>query len=927
MNVLSNVIEHRQIAWKQEALYVKHCQYMNISVARTSVLAVALNSIFFFNTFWAAQVSANLTNTVDMQSIAQVSSQDRDQVINQNRALSGFTLEQSRNLVWKQLEKNFEDASNVIQQLSVLNAMAKLVVHHQYQPEGIQHPNLYLLAQFDEHLKIADSIQRTLSERTKKLILDSKAWKDLLLKSESGLTDSELDRVVNRGETLSPRYDLKASRVLAWIELEKRVSYSTHEKIKITSLNAMAKLLINQGFRPLHLERPIRITLDLFSEAISLSGAHQVPSELRRAYTHAMAWYALLMMDPGLDQESGNAGTSSHQGRYQRAWDLLGKAHSAGFSGTDSLLVWKAKLIIDYHFIPALSDGTQLTHLQAIEMADELLKQVGVRYQGTHSSTQPFIQKTRDQIPDASESSIEHSQEGDEAVEESAQVEKNRDSAADVYHISFVNQQGMQALQFRLSEDVKRMKAEELRMDVVGSTPMAEEHRTSDLRKRKRRIIVESEEEEELDLEQSAPKFPRSEASQEGAPRFVVRFESGESFFGDLSNSLMTNYLDDPAPDNDEWKVQLISPITDFSYLRNSYWNVIFKDQREAVILKHDPLQPISLYLLNPKNSEWEVYLIDRNGRLESEDQRYRCSRVECLGSAFTTSQALSNHQMLVHSGYQPCLLEDCGELFETQEEMKTHGRSAHGLFICQEEGCTRFYLRQKGLDQHIISHHKMLRYTCKEPGCGKSYTQSGNLATHMREEHTEHPRHPCTWPGCNATFRQKANIPSHIETVHKKSKLFHCPWEGCSKTSSHLGNLNSHIKRDHRHENTRVNCTEEGCSRDFSSKSQMQRHIKKDHLGEIELFKCTWPGCTREFQSKPGMRSHINSYHKNRRFTCDQGTCRESYSQRSGLYKHLKRDHGLKGTPCPVEGCKKSFYDNRGMGQHLTKDHPNYKN
>jgi hypothetical protein len=79
------------------------------------------------------------------QEIVHLNQEDRDRVINQNRALPEYSLEKSRQLVWQQLGRNFATASQERAKISSLNAMAKLVVYHRYQPVGIGRPFRHLL--------------------------------------------------------------------------------------------------------------------------------------------------------------------------------------------------------------------------------------------------------------------------------------------------------------------------------------------------------------------------------------------------------------------------------------------------------------------------------------------------------------------------------------------------------------------------------------------------------------------------------------------------------------------------------------------------------------------------------------------------------------------------------------------------------------
>jgi hypothetical protein len=105
-----------------------------------------------------------------------------------------------------------------------------------------------------------------------------------------------------------------------------------------------------------------------------------------------------------------------------------------------------------------------------------------------------------------------------------------------------------------------------------------------------------------------------------------VDFQEEGVLLGSLTDARLVHYLDNPAPEDEAWRVQLLSPIASQDQLPNSYWRVEFKDEREMIVIKHDPHQEVSEYLQDPKNPNWVVYLIDKNGTLESEDQSYRCS-------------------------------------------------------------------------------------------------------------------------------------------------------------------------------------------------------------------------------------------------------------------------------------------------------------
>lgn len=150
--------------------------------------------------------------------------------------------------------------------------------------------------------------------------------------------------------------------------------------------------------------------------------------------------------------------------------------------------------------------------------------------------------------------------------------------------------------------------------------------------------------------------------------------------------------------------------------------------------------------------------------------------------------------------------------------------KSTSQNFECPVKNCSKMFLKNSKLRQHLKSHLTVRFYKCGFPGCLKSFKMPQHLSYHLTtHEKDKSSKFICSYPGCNSEFRQKWILRDH-EKTHMNVYKFHCEYEGCDKKYNTRSNLEVHLRK---HAGVRPFLCE-FCGKQYISKWNMAKHQKK---------------------------------------------------------------------------------------------------
>lgn len=299
---------------------------------------------------------------------------------------------------------------------------------------------------------------------------------------------------------------------------------------------------------------------------------------------------------------------------------------------------------------------------------------------------------------------------------------------------------------------------------------------------------------------------------------------------------------------------------------------------------------------------------------------------------------------------------------------------------MCTEGSCTKAFLRQQHLQQHIKSAHTDIRdYQCTWQDCYKGFTTATRLRRHLNT-HEHRQRFACPHEDCGQEFRKRSTLQTHITKVHEHRKPFVCAFldddgKKCDAGFDTADKLRNHHGR--MHEVKRYSCSicnpanasnEDGHPGSqpapmFSTYHALQQHMVAEHpptcvecglqcvtqvslkshievrhggidLDKRKVYACTQPGCDSRFTKKGNLNVHVQTVHGNRRFICSSslsrnpkfveewdGTnaCGGSFKSKVRLLDHIRTAHiGVDGQ-APTGKSKREYRARKKLVARLT--------
>ena len=221
-----------------------------------------------------------------------------------------------------------------------------------------------------------------------------------------------------------------------------------------------------------------------------------------------------------------------------------------------------------------------------------------------------------------------------------------------------------------------------------------------------------------------------------------------------------------------------------------------------------------------------------------------------------------------------------CYALFDTQNELNEHKKTAHRPENYHCEFCEKKFELKYVLTEHIATVHQ--EKPCNK--CDKTFKKLTSFREHQLEEHgIKHKsveKSPCSVCGNEI---KKYQMKEHIRRFHEpKENTFKC--DKCDSVFNRKHTLFTHIKRVHE----KFPC--EICGVFVSSQNgKMYIHMMVNHATEADMkYECDV--CKKKFALDFQYKRHMNIHSGEKQFLCK--FCGVSFNDQANRYAHERAVH-----------------------------------
>ena len=250
----------------------------------------------------------------------------------------------------------------------------------------------------------------------------------------------------------------------------------------------------------------------------------------------------------------------------------------------------------------------------------------------------------------------------------------------------------------------------------------------------------------------------------------------------------------------------------------------------------------------------------------------YKCDKCD---KVFLDKRNFKMHEM-IHLGTNPFHCGECDHYFLKQKHLDNHMVSRHSSetpFPCNQ--CDKAFKFQLALDKHKKFHEKqasgMGRFLC--PSCSSSFDQFQELKEHLN---TSTSCFSVSCDVCGQKFLKEKQLARH-KVLHTNEKPFVC--EVCNKAFAFKWDLKKH-SRVHSKE-LQFQC--DRCDKSFVERRDLKEHLEWHITGRFS-HQCHL--CSRSFKRRTKLKTHIQTVHeKLKQFACS--VCHKQFSRKHDLKKH----------------------------------------
>ena len=151
----------------------------------------------------------------------------------------------------------------------------------------------------------------------------------------------------------------------------------------------------------------------------------------------------------------------------------------------------------------------------------------------------------------------------------------------------------------------------------------------------------------------------------------------------------------------------------------------------------------------------------------------------------------LKQHIFNMHTG-QHLSCDQCEYRSALKTQLNQHKKKVHGHanIHCKFDGCTRKFVQECDLNDHVKRTHPTGLFNCHQ--CGKQFVNEEKMKRHIKMHNIDTEGLPCNM--CTLRFITKQKLREHMNT-HTGATPYKCQGMGCDKAFMSSSALSHHKK------------------------------------------------------------------------------------------------------------------------------------